>query len=67
MANSPKITEDKRQQREREAIRSFYQAHPGWALLQVAHCLECDKSNICHGHRYAYRKWWVNTSGGLKQ
>ena len=59
----------KREQQERKAIGKFYQKHPGWHLSEVFKCPTrgCGKFLYCEGHRYAYRKWWINLSIGLKQ
>jgi len=58
----------KRKEQEREAIRKFYEKHLGWHLSQVTKCpsLGCGKPLYCKEHQYAYRKWWVNLSIGLK-
>jgi hypothetical protein len=58
----------KREEQESEVIRKFYEKHLGWHLLQVVKCPTsgCGKSLYCKEHQYAYGKWWVNTSIGLK-
>jgi len=62
------IRKENREDQESEAIRKFYETRRGWSLLQVAKCptLRCGKSLYCKEHQYAYRKWWVNLSIGLK-
>ena len=62
------IRKEKQEDQESEAIRKFYETRPGWSLLQVAKCpaLGCGKPLYCKEHQYAYRKWWVNLSIGLK-
>ncbi len=56
------------EERESEAIRTFYQTHTGWHLSEVSKCPapSCSKSLYCEEHKYAYRKWWVNLTIGVK-
>ncbi|MDH5364835.1 MAG: hypothetical protein OEW82_06720 [Dehalococcoidia bacterium] len=59
----------KREEQEKEAVGKFCEKHPGWQLLQVAKCPVpgCRKPLYCEEHQYAYRKWWINLSVGLKR
>ena len=59
----------KREEQESEAIGKFYQTHLGWHLSEVSKCPApgCGKPVYCEDHQYAYRKWWVNLTIGVKR
>lgn len=63
------IRKEKQEEQEREAIRKFYETHPGWSLLPVARCPApgCGKPFYHKKHKYAYRKWWVNYYTAMKE
>ena len=58
MGNIGKEKQEEPEEQEREAIKNFYETHPGWSLLPVARCPVggCSKPLYHKKHHYAYKK-----------